>query len=73
VLVNLIVADTSGSGFLAIYANGIGWPGTSNLVWSGAGTQQSVTTLAAVDAAAKVALYANVATNVIIDVVGYYR
>lgn len=74
VLVNLVATGTTGAdgGFLAVYRNGIAWPNTSNLNWSGPGQNVAVTTLTAVDAAAVCNLYANVATDVVVDVIGYY-
>ena len=58
--------------FLAIYKNGITFPGTSNLNWFGADQTLAVTTFSAVDATSKVALFASSNTDVIIDVLGYY-
>ncbi|MCU0269506.1 MAG: hypothetical protein MUF83_12805 [Acidimicrobiales bacterium] len=75
VLVSLVATGTTGSsgGFMAIYRNGITWPGTSNLNWSGPGQNVAVTTLTAVDPSGLCNLYANVATHVVVDVLGYYR
>lgn len=74
-LVSLTATGTTGAfgGFLSIYRNGIAWPGTSSLNWSGPGQTTAVTTLTAVDSASLCALYANVATDVIVDVLAYYR
>ncbi|MCU0268845.1 MAG: hypothetical protein MUF83_09370 [Acidimicrobiales bacterium] len=75
VLVSLVATGTTGDagGFLAIYRNGLAWPGTSNLNWSGPGQNVAVTTLTAVDGSAICKLYANVVTHVVVDVLGYYR
>ncbi|MEZ5142559.1 MAG: hypothetical protein R2726_08605 [Acidimicrobiales bacterium] len=59
-------------GFLSIYRNGIAWPGTSSLNWSGPGQNVAVTTLTAVDASAVCNLFANVVTDVVVDVLGFY-
>ena len=68
---SLIAADTA-AGYMAIFRNGIPWPGTSNVNWNHAGDQTSVTTVTALDANAIAAVHANVATDVIIDVLAYY-
>ncbi len=74
VLVNLVATGTTGvaGGFLSIYRNGIAWPGTSSLNWSGPGQNVAVTTLTAVDASAVCNLFANVVTDVVVDVLGFY-
>ncbi len=74
-LVSLVATNTTGAsgGWLSIYRNGIAWPGTSNLNWSSAGQTVAVTTLTSVNITAVANLYANVATDVIVDVLGYYR
>jgi hypothetical protein len=63
---------TGAGGFLSVYRNGIGWPGTSNVSWSSAGQTLSVTTLAATDAQARVNLYAGSTCDVVVDVLAYY-
>jgi hypothetical protein len=75
VLLSLLATNTTGAGggFLSVYRNGIAWPGTSNLNWSGPNQNVAVTTLTAVDAAALCQLYASQVTNVVVDVLGYYR
>jgi hypothetical protein len=75
VLVSLVATGTTGvlGGFLSIYRNGITWPGTSSLNWSAPGQNVSVTTVTAVDANAVCNLFANVATDVVVDVLGYYQ
>ena len=74
VVVSLTVTNTTGGagGFLAVYRDGISWPGTSNLNWSGPGQNIAVTTITAVDVG-KCSLYASNTTDVIVDVLGYYR
>ena len=75
VLVNLIATGTTSAvgGFMSIYRNGIAFPGTSNLNWSGPGQTVAVTTITAVDGQARCALYAGGVTDVVVDVLGYYR
>lgn len=71
VLVSLIAANPDAEGFMAIYRNGVPWPGTSNLNFP-ANQVVAVTTYAAT-AAGKVAVYANVATHVVLDILGFYQ
>jgi hypothetical protein len=75
VLVNLVATGTTTGigGYLSVYRNGITFPGTSNLNWSAAGQTVAVTTVTAVDANASCALYAGSVTDVVVDVLGYYR
>ncbi len=74
-LVSLVATNTTGAtgGFLSVYRNGIVWPGTSSLNWSGPGQTVAVTTLTALDTNGLCNLFANVATNVVVDVLGYHR
>jgi hypothetical protein len=58
---------------MSIYRNGIAFPGTSNLNWSGPGQTIAVTTVTAVDDQARCAVYAGSVTDVVVDVLGYYR
>ena len=73
-LVNLVATGTTTAigGFMAIYRNGIAFPGTSNLNWSGPNQTVAVTTLTALDAQARVNVYAGSITDVVLDVLGYY-
>ena len=74
VLVSLVATGTTTNigAFMAIYRNGIPWPGTSNINWSGPGETIAVTTLTAVDNQARANVYAGSVTDVVIDVLGYY-
>jgi len=73
-LVNLAVVNTSASGFLSLYQNGIADPGTSSINWFRANEIVANTTFTGIDstgnAIAKVP--ANSSTDFFIDVVGYY-
>jgi len=75
VLINLVATNTTGAagGFLTVWRNGFAFPGTSNLNWSGPNQNVAVTTITSVDASAMCQLLANVATNVAVDVIGYYQ
>ena len=73
-MVSLTVTNTSSlpGSFLAIFKNGLVYPGTSSINWFGGNQTLAVTTVTAVDAASKVALFSSSSTDVIIDVLGYY-
>ena len=74
VLVSLVATGTTtgAGGFMAIFRNGVAWPGTSNLNWSAPGATVAVTTLTSVDNQARANLYAGSVTDVVLDVLGYY-
>jgi hypothetical protein len=74
VMVNLVATQTlSGSrGWLAIYANGLDFPGTSSLNWSAAGVTVATTTVTSTDAEGTCVLFAGSACDVVVDVIGYF-
>jgi hypothetical protein len=74
-LVNLVATRTTSAigGFMTIYRNGISFPNTSNLNWSGPNQSVAVTTITALDEYGQCALYAGSVTDVVVDVLGYYR
>jgi hypothetical protein len=74
-MVSLTLDSTVSSGFLALFAKGIPWPGNSNANWYTSGQILAVTTVTAVDttAAATVLAGGPGSTQIIIDVIGYYR
>ncbi|MCU0270753.1 MAG: hypothetical protein MUF83_19205 [Acidimicrobiales bacterium] len=74
-VVNVVATGTTGAagGFLAVYPTGMAWPGTSNLNWSGPGQNVAVTTFTQLSSAGFVSLYANVATDVAVDVFAFYQ
>lgn len=72
VLVSMVATDTDAAGFMTIYKDGIAWPGTSNLNFA-AGQTVAVTTFSALSPAGAVAVRSNVATNVLVDVLGFYQ
>jgi hypothetical protein len=74
-LVSLTIDATIGAGFLTVFSNAVAWPGTSNINWFAAGQTLAVTTVTAVDSNARVKIQAGGGggTQVIVDVLGYYR
>ncbi len=74
VMVSLVATQTvsSSRGWLAIYANGLEFPGTSSVNWSSAGRSAATTTVTAIDAEGRCAIYAGSECDVVIDVIGYF-
>jgi hypothetical protein len=74
VLLSIVATGTTTGtgGYLSVYKAGVAWPGTSNLNWSGPGQTVAVTTVSAVDAQARVDLYAGSTTDVVVDVIGFH-
>ena len=73
-LISVTLDATVGSGFLAIFAGDISWPGNSNANWYATGQILAVTTVSVVDATSKINLQVGGggSTQVIVDVIGYY-
>lgn len=74
VLLNVVVTGTTTGdpGYLAVYKAGVPFPNTSSLNWSAAGQNVAVTTVSAVDTQSQIAVWAASATDVVIDVIGFY-
>lgn len=74
-LLSLTIANTTGSGFLALFSNAVADVSSSVTNWYQNGQAIGVTTVSAVDSASKVKVKAGGpgATDFIIDVMGYYR
>jgi hypothetical protein len=73
-LISLTLDATAGAGFLGVFANGIPWPGTSNVNWYTNGQIVAVTTVTSVDATGTVTVHAGGpgSTQFVIDVIGSY-
>ncbi|WP_125568292.1 hypothetical protein [Nocardioides baekrokdamisoli] len=72
VTVNVTVTGTTGGGYVAAYPGGTPWPGNSTVNFSGAGVTVANGATVLMGSGAKVAIKASTATNVLIDVTGYY-
>lgn len=69
----LLVNAATGNGNITVWANGVTRPQANTLVWGGATGRFTATATSAVDAQAQVQVLASLATDVVVDVVGYYR
>ncbi|QXC62324.1 hypothetical protein KSP35_05830 [Aquihabitans sp. G128] len=67
----LVVNASTGSGNLTVWANGVAKPQANTMVWGGDAGR--FTAVSALDAQAFVQVSASLATDVVVDVVGYYR
>ena len=73
-LVTLTVTNTNSAGFLALFRNGIVWPGNSSINWDHAGQSIAVSTTVATNTLSEINAYCSLGSNTdfIIDVQGYY-
>lgn len=75
-LINLTATGTNSGGFLAVFANGATWTGSSSLNWAQQNTTVATTTVTAVDNVGRFVIHAEaggqVACDAIVDVLGYY-
>jgi hypothetical protein len=73
-LVTVTITDTVGSGFLAVFSDGVAWPGHSTSNWTTTGQTVATTTVTAVRTS-RLRLRAGGhpdGTNVLIDVIGWF-
>jgi hypothetical protein len=73
VMVNLTIVSQSPAGFLSAFRNGVAWPGNSSVNWERQGQVIANSAVVAVDGGALFLVRASQPTDVVIDVVGYYR
>ena len=74
VLVNLTIVNTTGSGYLGLFKNGIAYPGNSTINWNQPNTLLANSAVVAVDDQARFAVKANTGfCDFVIDAIGYYR
>ncbi len=69
----LLVNAATGAGNFTIWRGGAAKPQANTLVWGGNAGRFTTTAVTALDANASVQVHASLRTNVVIDVVGYYR
>jgi hypothetical protein len=73
VLTVLLVNAANASGNFTVWAGGAARPAANTMVWGGSAGRFCTSALTAVDAQARVQVSASASTNLVIDVVGYYR
>ena len=69
----LLVNATQSNGNLTIWANGATRPSANTAVWGTGSGRYTTTAICALDAAAKIQASASNTTDLVLDVVGYYR
>ena len=73
VLTCLLVDTSAGNGNFTVWANGQAKPSANTMVFGGSAGRFAATAISSVDSAAKVHVASSVATNLVVDVVGFYR
>jgi hypothetical protein len=75
VLANVTVVNTSASGFLVAYKQGVSVPTASTINWFQSGTIVANTTVVACDTSARIACYVppTSSTDFFVDIIGYTR
>ncbi|HEV7720209.1 MAG TPA: hypothetical protein VGO60_02945 [Iamia sp.] len=69
----LLVNAANANGNLTVWANDKSKPASNTMVWGGSSGRFTATAVSALDAQARVKVDASHSTNVVLDVVGYYR
>ena len=69
----LLVNAASGNGNFTLWADGVAKPQANTLVWGGSTGRFTAKELTALDSQARIQVSASLKTDVVIDVVGYYR
>jgi len=72
IVVNLTATNTGGAGYLTVFPSGGVQPSTSVLNAEGAGQTLANLTTVPVGAGGKLSIFSSVATDVVVDVFGYY-
>ena len=69
----LLVNAAATSGNMTIWANGVTKPLSNSLVWGGSVARFTTLAVTAVDAQARVQINASARTDLVLDIIGYYR
>ncbi len=69
----LLVNAVAGNGNFTIWADGAPRPSSNTMVWGGSTGRFSTTTVTAMGPAAKVQVSSSLKTDLVLDVIGYYR
>lgn len=73
VLTVLLVNAANANGNMTVWAAGASQPQANTMVWGGSAGRFTTSTLSALDAQARIQISASASTDVVIDVVAYYR
>lgn len=73
VLTLLLTNAARGAGNLTVWAEGAPKPLSNTMVWGGDAGRFTATAISALDAQARIRVNASLATNLVVDVVGYHR
>lgn len=69
----LLVNAANGNGNMTVWANGKAQPAANTMVWGAGSGRFTSSTISAVDAQTRIQVAASAATDLVLDVVGYYR
>ena len=69
----LLVNAANGNGNVTVWANGAAKPVANTMVWGAGSGRWTTSTISALDAAGKIQVAASAETDLVVDVVGYYR
>jgi hypothetical protein len=69
----LLVNASATNGNLTVWANGTPRPSANTMVWGGAAGRFTTSATSAVDGSVRIQVNASARTDLVLDVVGYYR
>jgi hypothetical protein len=69
----LLVNAFAGSGNMSVWANGVARPASNTMVWGGSAGRFTGSATTALDASARIQVHCSARTDLVLDVVGYYR
>ena len=69
----LLVNAANASGNFTVWAGGAARPAANTMVWGGSAGRFCTTALTSLDDQARIQVSSSAPTNLVIDVVGYYR
>lgn len=73
VLTCMVVNAVAGGGNFTVWADGVAKPSANSMVWGGADGRHSTLAVSALSGAGKIRVSSSIKTDVVVDVVGYYR
>lgn len=69
----LLVNAFAGSGNMTVWANGVARPASNTMVWGGTAGRFTGSATTALDASARIQVHCSARTDLVLDVVGFYR